>query len=73
MEKITTVFGTNQRTKRIITQLTQVLLYKPDMSNLKISNEDYEVLVKTFNIHDQERMRNGGMKILGVPICSVKS
>lgn len=48
MDKITNVFGSNHKTKRILSQLTQFLLYKPDMPHLKIHLDDYEALIKTF-------------------------
>lgn len=72
MEKITNVFGTNQKTKKILLNLTNILFNKPDMPHLKIHRDDYEALIKTFPVREQELIRKmAGIKLLGVPIYPV--
>ncbi len=70
MEKITNVFGTNQKTKKIISQLLTYALWQRNVSHFKINNTDFEALIKTYDPKDQARMR-GNMKLLGVPIYPI--
>lgn len=68
MEKITNIFATNQISKKILTELTQVLLYQPNMHQLTISKENYDALIRTLPPAEQVAKRRTGLKLLGVPI-----
>ena len=72
VDKITNVFASNQKSKKILLNLTNILFNKPDLPHLKIHLDDYEALIKTFPVREQELMRKmAGMKLLGVPIYPI--